>query len=165
MARGRKPKSTVVKLLQGNAGKRKINKNEPQYSKMDVTCPPHLTPLAKEEWARLYPEMTAQGMLTTADRAPFAAYCQSYARWVKAEEKLSEMMEKSDDSLFGGMIFKTNKNNLSQNPLIRIADRAMENMVRTGSEFGLTPSSRSRAGKGTTSSDYGDGYDPSAGNW
>ncbi len=163
--RGRRPKPTVIKLLTGNPGKRTINKNEPKYNKAEVEPPEHLDNMAKAEWARIYDEMAAQGMITTVDRAALAGYCVSYSRWVRAETKLALMMEKSDDNLFGGMIFKTNKNNLSQNPLIRIADRALENMVRIAAEFGMTPASRSRAGKGTPSVDYSDRYDPSAGDW
>lgn len=33
--RGRKPKPTAVKERQGNPGKRKLNKDEPQFSEFD----------------------------------------------------------------------------------------------------------------------------------
>ena len=163
MVRGRKPKSTVIKLLTGNPGGRKLNKNEPKYPRMEVTPPEHLNLAAQEEWARLYETMAAQGMITTVDRAALAAYCVAYSRWVKAETKLNEMMEKSVDSLLGGMVFKTHRDNLSVNPLIRIANAAMDIMVRIASEFGMTPASRSRAGRGSSSEPFGN--DPTAGHW
>lgn len=160
MAKGRKRKAQVLHLIQGTKANYKKT-IEPKFS-CAVVPPPSLDASALKEWERLAPEMERNGLLTSGDVAGFAAYCQSYSRWVKAETKLAEMMDKSEDTLFGGMIFKTNKNNLSQNPLIRIADRAMENMVRICAEFGMTPSSRSRAGRGSSD---GSGNDPSAGNW
>ena len=159
MTKGRKPKPTHLRLLTGNPSGRKLNKNEPKYSKIEVEAPEHLDNAAKAEWGRVYGEMAAQGMITVVDRAALSAYCVSYSRWVKAETKLALMMDKSDDNLFGGMIFKTHRNGLSQNPLIRIADRAMENMVRIAAEFGMTPSSRTRAGRGSSGDPFG--YDPS----
>src|ERR1035437_1447979 len=72
--RGRRPKSTIIKLLTGNPGGRKLNKNEPKYPKLDVTPPHFLDALALEEWNRICSELHATGMLTTADRATFAAY-------------------------------------------------------------------------------------------
>jgi P27 family predicted phage terminase small subunit len=163
--RGRKPKSTVIKLLTGNPGGRKLNKNEPKYSKLNVTPPHFLDALALEEWNRICSELHATGMLTTADRATFAAYCVAYSRWVKAERALAAMLDKSEDSLLGGMAFKTHRGNLSINPIIRVANASMDLMLKAASEFGLTPASRSRAGSGTSNSGYDDGYDPSAGNW
>ena len=38
--RGRKPKPTAVKERQGNPGKRKLNKDEPQFSEFDEHTPP-----------------------------------------------------------------------------------------------------------------------------
>ena len=49
---GRKPKPTAVKKLEGNSGKRKLNKNEPVPAKGMPTCPDWLMPEAKKEWER-----------------------------------------------------------------------------------------------------------------
>lgn len=53
-------------------------------------CPAHLDRVARNEWRRLATPMFEAGVLTLADRAALAAYCQAYARWVEAEEKLKE---------------------------------------------------------------------------
>ena len=66
---GRKPKPTAMKVLEGNPGKRKLIKKEPVP--------------AKVEWQRLAELMNQMGVLTEVDMAAFAAYCQSYARWLK----------------------------------------------------------------------------------
>ena len=70
--RGRKPKPTAVKLLEGNPGKRGLNAE------------------AKKEWKRMAKQMELLGILTEIVMAAFAGYCQAYARWKEAEEYISE---------------------------------------------------------------------------
>ena len=65
--RGRKPKPTALKLLEGNPGKRPINEHEPIPPKGTVKCPTWLEPEAKKEWKRLAPSLEAMGVLTQAD--------------------------------------------------------------------------------------------------
>ena len=47
---GRKPKPTAIKELEGNPGKRKLNKKEPKPEKGMPVCPEWLLPEAKAEW-------------------------------------------------------------------------------------------------------------------
>jgi len=88
--RGRKPKPTHLKLLEGNPDKRAINGAEPQPARGIPTCPAHLSPPAKAEWKRLAQDLHRIGLLTLVDRGALAAYCQSWGRWVEAERKLQE---------------------------------------------------------------------------
>ena len=76
--RGRKPKPTALKLLEGNPGKRPINEHEPIPPKGTVKCPTWLEPEAKKERKRLAPSLEAMGVLTQADLTAFAGYCQAY---------------------------------------------------------------------------------------
>ena len=71
--RGRKPKPRRGSMLAKDALPR---------------CPPHLSAVARKEWRRLATPLYAAGILTLADRAAFAAYCQAWARWVEAEAQL-----------------------------------------------------------------------------
>ena len=50
MGAGRKPKPTAMKELEGNPGKRKLNKKEPMPGKGMPDCPKWLLPDAQEEW-------------------------------------------------------------------------------------------------------------------
>lgn len=84
--RGRKPKPTAVKVLEGNPGKRPLNMFEPTPDKVAPECPDWLNEEAKAEWDRLVDKMVELGTLTEMDMAAFAGYCQSYARWKEAEE-------------------------------------------------------------------------------
>ena len=48
--RGRKPKPTAVKMLEGNPGKRGLNAGEPKPEKKAHRCPAWLEAEAKKAW-------------------------------------------------------------------------------------------------------------------
>ena len=97
---GRKPKPTAMKVLEGNPGKRKLIKKEPVPAKGMPVCPEWLMPEAKVEWQRLAELMNQMGVLTEVDMAAFAAYCQSYARWLKQLRNIhSEFIDVLNDYL------------------------------------------------------------------
>ncbi|TCS82424.1 P27 family predicted phage terminase small subunit [Muricomes intestini] len=137
---GRKPKPTALKTLEGNPGKRKINKKEPIPGKGIPTCPEWLLTEAKTEWERLTAVMDQMGVLTEVDRAAFAAYCQSYTRWKEAQEHI--------DSEWS--TFETDKGYQQQAPWVGIANTNQKLMMQAASEFGLTHSARSRIVAGST---------------
>ena len=131
---GRKPKPTALKKLEGNPGKRKLNAKEPVPAKGMLDCPKWLLPEAKAEWKRLCQKLSEMGVLTEIDMAAFAAYCQSYARWRGAQIHIDEE----------GSIFETEKGYQQQTPWVGIANTNQKLMLQAASEFGLTPSARSR---------------------
>ena len=88
--RGRKPKPTRLKLIEGNRGKRPLNPREPRPQPKVPTCPAHLCPAAKAEWKRLARELFLLGIVMDLDRAALAAYSQAYGRWAEAERKLKD---------------------------------------------------------------------------
>ena len=70
-SRGRKPKPTAVKKLQGNPGKRPLNKREPK-PKSDVKRPYGLgSGLQDRFWKEHAPELERIGILTGVDVAAF----------------------------------------------------------------------------------------------
>ena len=77
MAQGRKPKPTAIKALEGNPGKRELNKNEPKPKKKAPACPKWLDDEAKKEWRRLSKQLEELGILTEVDMTAFAGYCQA----------------------------------------------------------------------------------------
>lgn len=132
--RGRKPKPTAIKLLEGNPGKRPLNEYEPVPPKSEIKCPAWLEPEAKKEWKRLAPALETMGILTPVDISAFAGYCQAYARWKEAEEFISKH----------GSIFQTPSGYVQQVPQVSIAQQNLKIMQSFCSEFGLTPATRSR---------------------
>ena len=133
--RGRKPKPSSIKDLEGNPGKRKVNDREPIPPDGIPDCPEFLNDEARAEWFRTAKVLTDMGLLTVADRSALAAYCVSYARWVQAEEQVKK---------FGTIVKSPEKNFPMKSPYLTVADQALENMRKLMVEFGLTPSSRSR---------------------
>jgi len=142
MIRGPKPKPTHLKLVQGNPGKRAINRREPKVAPALPEPPDHLGEAARQEWERVAHEMYQTGILTRLDRATLAAYCQAYERWRTAERTLAEMAQR--DQLTHGLMIRTTNGNPIQNPIVGIANKAAADMVRYAAELGITPSARSR---------------------
>ena len=132
--RGRKPKPTAQKLLEGNPGRRPINGREPAPPAGMPTCPAHLSPTAKAEWKRLARTLNRIGLLSQLDRAALAGYCQAYGRWVEAEKRLAETP----------VLLKTPSGYVQPSPWLAIANKNLELMHKFMAEIGMTPSSRSR---------------------
>jgi len=144
--RGRKPKPTAMKRLEGNPGGRKLNAREPKANSGLPVCPSWLLPEAKNEWKRLAKKLHAMGILTVSDRMTFAAYCQSYARWKEAQEHLERE----------GSVCLT-KNGFEQpSAWVGIANTSQKLMMQAAAEFGLTPSVRSRLVAGSDIHDEND---------
>lgn len=133
--RGRRPLPSALKMARGNPGKRPPNEDEPTPSVELPPCPRHLNQRARREWRRMSRELFDLGLLTAIDRTALAAYCQLYARWVKAEEKVEEVGEVVKAPATGYPI---------QNPYLGIANTALKLMHSYLVEFGMTPSARSR---------------------
>lgn len=129
-----KAKPTALKKLQGNPGKRPLNKYEPKPDNTKPRCPSHLNASAKAEWKRMATKLHDIGLLTYIDKAALAAYCQAYGRWVEAEKVVKKT----------GILYTTEKGNIIQHPSVGVANTAMRDMMKYASEFGMTPSARSK---------------------
>ena len=152
--RGRKPKASEMKRAAGNPGRRALNDAEPVYTVQEHApyAPRHLSAEAKREWRRVAAVLARARVLTEADLAALAAYCQAWGRWVSAERKVAELGEvlqgarraqrgeKRDDDPECGPA----PGGFYQNPYLTVANKAMEQMVKIAAEFGMTPSSRTR---------------------
>lgn len=133
--KGRKPKPTQMRRLEGNPGKRALNNREPKPPPGVPECPDFLDDEARAEWFRTASVLQEMGLLTRADRSALAAYCTVYSRWVHAEEQVKK---------FGSIVKSPDKGFPMKSPYLTIADQSLEAMRRLMVEFGLTPSSRSR---------------------
>jgi P27 family predicted phage terminase small subunit len=90
--------------------------------------------VARKEWRRLATPLHEAGILTLADRGALAAYCQAWARWVEAEEKLKTTP----------ILIRSPSGYAQQSPWLSIANKQLELMGRYMSELGLTPVARER---------------------
>ena len=134
---GRKPKPTILKILEGNPGKQRLPKGEPVIVQSAMVEPPSfLDAYAVEEWNRLAPRLYEIGVLTPLDRSVFAAYCDSCSEWRRARELMTKGLD--------GLVSSKASGNQAKSVLLDIANTAAKNMLKFGVELGLTPSARSR---------------------
>lgn len=132
--KGRPPKPTALKLIQGTARPDRINKREPKPKGAPV-CPAHLDQVARNEWRRVVPELVRLGVIARIDSTTLAAYCQNYSRWVAAELELEK---------HGGLTYIGDTGMIRKHPAVGIAHDAMAAMKAFAVEYGLTPASRAR---------------------
>ena len=74
MIRGRKPKPTHLKLIEGNPGKRPIRIGPGRPVTTMPEPPDHLTADARTEWDRIAHGLHAPRLPEAVDRAALAAY-------------------------------------------------------------------------------------------
>ncbi len=132
--RGRKPKATVLKLLDGNPGKRPINTREPKPSPLSADCPVSLVhPVAQQEWKdRIVPAIRI-GQITSADYSIALAHCELYADWRDCWAEA----EKHERIIMVGT-------QPQPNPYRSEARKVRAELWKIDAEIGFTPVSRSR---------------------
>jgi P27 family predicted phage terminase small subunit len=90
---------------------------------------------AKEEWLRLAPMLGRLGVLTETDTQALTAYCEAWATWKGATQKIRQF----------GMVIKGKDGEFPVvSPYVKIAHNALIQMRALLAEFGMTPSSRVR---------------------
>ena len=134
-----KPVPTALKLIQGNPGKRAINKNEPKPQRGIPKCPAHLDSKAKTAWKNLCNHLDKMGVLTLADAMALETLVSVYARIRDLQKEIKEL---------GGTTYKSVKQDgevlHKAYPQVAQLEKA-ENTFRSYiTEFGLTPSARAR---------------------
>lgn len=86
--RGRKPKPTVLKILEGNAGHRRLDvAAEPQAPAGIPECPSYLHPYAQEIWFAEAPALAKMHTLTLADAQIFVNFCSQAGKVRHAMER------------------------------------------------------------------------------
>jgi P27 family predicted phage terminase small subunit len=87
----------------------------------------------KKAWVRVGRVLLDMGVLTGADLHALEAYCTVYARWKDAEAHLQQ-----------NGVMLSNAGKLFPSPYLKIAEDNSKAMRAWMTEFGITPSSRSR---------------------
>lgn len=144
--RGRKPLPSHLKLIQGNRGKRPIKPDQIEVTPSLPMPPPFLCDEAKVEWGRVASMLYALRLLSDLDIAALSAYCQSYAIWQRATAALNILAAADKETL--GLIAKGANGSSIAHPLLKIANKAAQDMVRYAGDFGMTPVARARIHSG-----------------
>jgi P27 family predicted phage terminase small subunit len=134
-----RPIPTSLKRARGNPGKEKLNADEPQPSLELPACPDYLSPVSKKAWEILVPELSRMGILTSIDINAFIRYCVCLSDWKASFDFLAahgpDLVTHDANGQITGVVPypHTKRKRESENTLLRLE-----------TEFGLTPSSRSK---------------------
>jgi P27 family predicted phage terminase small subunit len=155
--RGRKPKPTALRLIEGNREHRTIHEElEPKPEKKAPPCPRELKDNARKAWRYLVRELGKMGTLASSDRGQMTAYARAWGVWCRAERKLAELSAQlggGEPEIMKTGIKHTTKpdgtvtesgGNWIQNPWFNVANKAMSDVVKYGAELGLNPVQRTR---------------------
>ena len=131
--RGPAPKPTVLKILEGNPGKQKLNTREPEGvgAARELACPAHITGVGRKEWKRL---VETCGWLTATDRPALEAAAVEYATYRDALENVRA----------GGPVQVTEKGYQAVTGWYTVQTKSLKNYLWCCQELGATPASRSR---------------------
>jgi P27 family predicted phage terminase small subunit len=128
--KGRKPVPTSLKILSGTR-KDRVNRSEPKALPGRPACPDHLDDVAKAKWAEMVGVIEPMGTLTLAEGEALAIYCGAFSRYLRALDAIA----RDGITIDGGG---------RKHPALIAVKDAESTMMRIISEFGLTPSSRSK---------------------
>jgi P27 family predicted phage terminase small subunit len=145
---GRTPKPTALKLLQGNPGRRPINESEPKPEAGVPAMPDYLDAAAQAEWDRLIPILTKMRVLTVADGAELALYCQTHSRLLEAEEEITRLGVTLEEAITrdrgDGSDPKVIGYKYKKNPAVTVRTECIKMLRAFLSDFGLSPAARTR---------------------
>lgn len=96
--------------------------------------PDWISPEAAKHWTKVALQLTRAGILTEIDATALALYCEAFARWKAATDRV----------LADGPVVTARSGFPVQSPYLAIANKAFDQMRRMLVEFGMTPSSRTR---------------------
>ncbi|HUX02296.1 MAG TPA: phage terminase small subunit P27 family, partial [Phycisphaerae bacterium] len=130
--KGRKPEPEAVKAMKGITRRDRRNPSAPHFSP-EICAPDWLDATARNEWQSCVDELSAVGLLTRVDAAALGAYCQSVS-----------MLRAAIRSIKARGQVVTTKRGPMRNPSVGIALEAMRVIRSFASEFGFTPSARTR---------------------
>lgn len=152
-ARGPAPKPNVLKLIEGNPGKRPLNLADGVNPEVAVpSVPKHLGKEAVREWRRITPLLAELGLVARIDLAALAMYCQAYGRMVELELAMKGRIQalvdsgKFDyvDAVARVMESATPSGYMQQSVQAQLLKSLREEVNRYLAHFGLSPSARAR---------------------
>lgn len=132
--RGRKPKPTFLRVVEGNPGRRPLNKREPKPSRDLAAAPADLTDTQKLIWNDAIASAPA-GLLKQLDQSVLRVWvvaCDIHVRATMALEKT------------GLVTLSPDRGVEMQSPYLAIVNKQAAIMMKAAAELGFSPSSRSR---------------------
>jgi P27 family predicted phage terminase small subunit len=142
--RGRPPKPTHLKILEGNRGHRQLDPNaEPQPAKGIMEPPAGLPPEALGVWETIVPELDRLGLVTMVDEAAIEAACRGVATARSADLAIDRIMAEINRKVAEcGTAPQADLYNLAM--LNAVSKKGWQQYKSFATEFGLTPASRTK---------------------
>lgn len=132
--RGRKPKPSHLRLLDGNAShSAKPNHDEPMPTGDLDEAAPELSALAQKIWREAIAS-APPGMLKLLDRSAFQGWVVAFATFQEADTKVQSL----------GLLLKSKEGTPYQNPYLGIRNKAAGMMRQFASDLGFNPTARTR---------------------
>ena len=165
MPAGRPPKPTALKLVEGNKGKRALPKNEPDPVYLnDLTPPAWLGPQAAEVWNEIAPRLRRARCLTELDIDALAMGCVAIAQYRQSVRRVGDQLVKAKiiESEITGQPVETGEH---VNPWYIVQSMSYKQANNLFSQFGLSPSARTRIAINPQDDLFGHGQTPPGKNY
>ena len=128
----------TIKLEKRGSWLAKTRDGEPDVEEGTPRCPKGLDKIARKCWAETVPRLAAMHVLTKDDRNTLIRYCQTWSRYSRAIDYLTEHGE------ICTKIDKEGNTVYTAHPQVGIAQKDSLALLRIEQEFGMTPSARTR---------------------
>src|SRR5215831_7854649 len=89
--KGRIPKPTPIRIMEGNPGKRPLNVAEPRFPPGIAEAPEHLTPAERAEWERVTALLDSARVLTEADYLAMEVLAQRAVRLRESQARVAKL--------------------------------------------------------------------------
>ena len=136
MTVGRKRKPTELKRSAGTLQPCRTNDNEPNYVlQTEIPDPPkYLSKVGRDVYYSTAAELLGLGILTRVSLTMFVAYCIEVAKYYECQENIAKE----------GTRIKNRFDEWTINPLVKVANDALNLMIKLAGEFGITPAASSK---------------------
>jgi len=111
-----------------------MNADEPQVAVCAPDPPEHLTDVEADKFREVAHKLARMRVMSDADVDALGVFAVNWVRYLDANAKVREM----------GLIVKSPNNYPIQNPFLAISRQSEKTCLSILTEFGLTPSSRTR---------------------
>jgi len=132
--RGRKPLPTSLKKLRGTLRPHRAIAGEPKVPTSVPTPPEWLSPDARREWDRITPKLVAAGLVSQLDLGVLVGYVTAWGDLCEANRTLQQF----------GSTYITERGVIVLHPMLKVVERSRQALRAFASEFGLSPSARTR---------------------
>lgn len=130
--KGRRPKPTALKLVEGNRGKRKLPEADVSAKAVELPCPDGLSPGARAAWNRVAPLLANMGVTQETDAEALRLICDSLGEYGRAEKELRRKMTFENEGMFHAK------------PEVGMVKNLRAMLWRMLNDFGMTPSARAK---------------------